>query len=233
MTVPANIRFNLNAPFPSLVTGTGPITVNKMNGIWQIGYTVANLAKQNVLPAAGLTTQYVTAWDSQAQGYFNVPLSAVATPTLLNTMVAAGSPTLQDSTSLPLGYNEYSFVFENIVPVTATGVSFEMQVQLTGGAFQTTGYINSAGTLITCVDILQAATLGTGGFSGTVTMFGKPSANTIKQVRGFGAFVNITPGASAANCVGWYNTAAPLNAVRFQMSAGNISSGTIKVYGTL
>ena len=50
MTAPTNIRFNLNAPFPSLVTGSGPITVSKMNGIWQIGYSAANLAKQNRRP---------------------------------------------------------------------------------------------------------------------------------------------------------------------------------------
>lgn len=235
MTAPTNIKFNLNAPFPSLVTGSGPITVSKMNGIWSIGYTVANLAKQNPPPAAGLTTGYVTVWDSQANAYYNVPLSALAAPVLLNTLVAANSANLQDLTSLLLGYNEYSVVFENIVPIT-NAVSFEMQVQLAGGAIQTTGYLNSAGALTTCIDLLQAATLsndGTfAGFSGSITMFGKPSATSIKQVRGSGAYVNTTATVSNANCAGWYNTAAALSGLQFRMSAGNISSGTIKVYGS-
>ena len=45
MTVPTNIRMNLNAPFPSLVTGSGPISVGKQNGIWQIGYSVAGFGQ--------------------------------------------------------------------------------------------------------------------------------------------------------------------------------------------
>ena len=238
MTIPAQIRFNLNAPFPSLVTGSGPISVNKMNGIWSIGYSVANLSKQNPPPAAGLTTGYVTVWDSQANAFYNVPLSALAAPVLLNTLVANNSATLQDFTSFGLGYNEYSIIFENIVPAT-NAVSFEMQVQ-SGGTLQTTGYINSAGALTNCIDLLQAATLGnTGtpplpGFSGSVTMFGKPGATSIKQVRGFGSYANNTGGVSGANCAGWWNTAAALAGMQFLMSSGtNISSGTIKIYGSL
>ena len=235
MTIPANIRFNLNAPFPSLVTGSGPITVSKMNGIWSIGYSVSNLAKQTTPPASALATGFVTVWDSQANAFYNVPLSALATPVLLNTMVATASANLQDVTSLPLGYNEYIIVFENILPVT-NAVSFVMRVQ-NAGAFQAVGYLNSAGALTTSIDVLQAATLsndGTfAGFSGTITMFGKPSATTIKQVRGQGAYVNTSAGVSNATCAGWWNTAAALTGIEFLMSAGAIASGTIKVYGSL
>lgn len=235
MTIPANIRFNLNAPFPSLVTGSGPITVSKMNGIWNIGYSVATLAQQSGLPATALAGDFVTVWDSQANAFYNVPLSVLATPVLLNTLVANNSATLRDFTSLPLFYNEYTIVFENIVPAT-TNVSFEMLVQISGGSVPITGYINSAGTLTTCIDLLQAANLGAApGFSGSVTMFNNPSsASTINQVRGFGSYLNATGTASNATCVGWYTTAVTLIGLQFQMSGGiSIASGTIKIYGSV
>lgn len=44
MTLPANIRVNIAAPFPSLVKGSGPVTIAKHNGIWTVGFTIANLA---------------------------------------------------------------------------------------------------------------------------------------------------------------------------------------------
>ena len=234
MTIPANIRFNLNAPFPSLVTGTGPITVSKMNGIWQIGYSVSNLTQQNPPPAGGLTTSFVTVWNSQTNSFFNVPLSALAAPVLINTMVANNSAVLQDLSSFGFAYNEYSIVFENIVPAT-NAVSFELQVQ-SGGTFQTAGYLNSAGGLTNCIDILQAATLSNTagvGFSGSLTLFGAPSATPPKQARGSGSYLNSAAGVSNANCNGWWTTAAAITGMRFQMSAGNISTGTVKVYGSL
>ena len=184
-------------------------------------------------------------WDSQANAYYNLPLSALAAPVLLNTMVANNSATLQDFTSLGLGFNEYSLVFENIVPSNNNGVRFALQVQ-SGGTLQNTNYINSAGGQIIDIDILQAATLGNvvappapqPGFSGGVTMFGNPAATTYKLVRGFGAFITTTGTAAAGNCAGWWNpaTPAPITGLSFAMTGTGtptIASGTIKVYGSL
>lgn len=44
MTLPANIRVNVSAPFPSLVLGTGGIKVVKVNGVWTITPDFASLA---------------------------------------------------------------------------------------------------------------------------------------------------------------------------------------------
>lgn len=237
MTVPTNIRMNLNAPFPSLVTGSGPISVGKQNGIWQIGYSIAGLAIQPQPPAGNLATDYVLVWDSVAQTFVQVPLSALAGggAKLLNTMVANNSATLADLSSFPLGYNEYDFVFENIVPSVNTGVSLQAQVHV-GGAYRTTGYLNSAGGLTTCVDILQAATLGnavaTGGYTGTVRVFSNPFDDvTIAMFRGGGVFSTTTSTAAAAICAGYLNNPLAINGVQFLLSTGNITSGTIKVYG--
>lgn len=73
MTVPTNIRMNLNAPFPSLVTGSGPISVGKQNGIWQIGYSVSGFG-QGDPTLAQLPTSAVVVWDPVAQTFSQVSL---------------------------------------------------------------------------------------------------------------------------------------------------------------
>jgi hypothetical protein len=244
MPLPPDIRIRTNVQFPLLVQGSGPITVNKMNGIWTIGYNVAGLAVQPSPPASAFATDYVTVYDSVNKTYFNMPLTAVTNPILLNTLKASNSANLQDTGSLVLGYNEYEIVFEHVLPTTS-GVSFEMQIQ-SGGVIKNSNYVNSAGGLTTCIDLLQSATLGNGtgsGFSGSVKLFGSPAQSVILQVKGSGTFQNNAgpPGLPVvANCCGWWsgNTVAPvgpqpITGLIFQMSAGNIASGTIKIYGSL
>ena len=232
MALPPNIRIQTPVPFPATVTGSGPITVNKQNGIWTLGYNVSNLGVQNPPPAGNLATDYVTVWDSVNQTFVNVPLSLfTGGPTLLNTLVANNSATLQDLTSFALGFHEYILVFENIVPTTGAG-SLELQVHSAGG-FRLAGYVNTAGGLATAIDLLQAATLFNTqpGFSGSVTMYGSPAAISIRQWRGVGVFNTSATAAAVANCAGYWNTASALNGFQVLSSAGTIFSGTIKVYG--
>lgn len=47
MTLPANIRVNAAFPFPSLVQGSGPITITKVNGIWTVGFDTGLLGPLN------------------------------------------------------------------------------------------------------------------------------------------------------------------------------------------
>ena len=236
MGLPPNIRIQVPTPFPSLVTGSGPITVSKMNGIWQIGYSVAGINVQPIPPAGNQPTDYVLVWDSVAKTFFQVPLStltATGGATLLNTIVANNSAALQDS-SFTLGFNEYEFVFENIIPSVNTGVSLEAQVKV-GATFRTTGYLNSAGGLTSGVDLLQAASLGTGGFSGSVRMFTNPASTQFKMFRGVGTYGTTGGAVGAATAAGYLNNAAlVLDGIQFLVSGANtITSGTIKVYGTL
>lgn len=59
MTLPASIRVNVRAPFPSNVRGVGGISINKKGGIWTIGLSlplprIVGLAGiVNVLPVDG------------------------------------------------------------------------------------------------------------------------------------------------------------------------------------
>jgi hypothetical protein len=105
------IRINLSAPFPALVTGSGPITVGKVNGIWVLG------ASGDLIGAANpglVATDFVLVWDSVAKGWVKVSLSNLITQAqatrlqrsvtaspivigvndqMLNINIAAGAPT--------------------------------------------------------------------------------------------------------------------------------------------
>ena len=233
MTLPPNIRLQVPVPFPATVTGSGPITISKQNGIWTVGYTTANLAV-TVPPSTSQPTDYVLVWDSVAKTFLNVPLSALTNQaTLLNTMTANNSLTLVDTTSFPLGYNEYDIVFENVVPATGSA-GFQFTVQ-SGGTFQTSGYLNSAGAATAFVDLIQAANLSAvagHGYSGSVKLFGKPNVTgTAKFFRGSGTYFISGPGVASATCCGFWNSVAAITGLTFQMSNGAMTSGTIKIYG--
>jgi hypothetical protein len=62
MTLPANVRVNIGAPFPSVVKGQGIIGVLKQNGIWTITLNFGALAKQSTV--SDPANQYVLVWDS-------------------------------------------------------------------------------------------------------------------------------------------------------------------------
>lgn len=76
MGVPANLRVNTSAPFPSLVKGAGPISVSKSNGIWTITFSVAQIGVQNP-PVANFPTDQALVWDSVADTFILVPLSVI------------------------------------------------------------------------------------------------------------------------------------------------------------
>jgi hypothetical protein len=76
MTMPASIRVNTQAPFPSLVNSTAPATISKANGVWTIGLSIASLGTQVPVPGS-YATDFVLVWDSVNQTYFKMSLTAV------------------------------------------------------------------------------------------------------------------------------------------------------------
>lgn len=161
---------------------------------------------------------------------------------LLNTLTAAASATLGDTTSLTATFKDYEIVFENLVPGT-TASTLELQVH-SGGTFQATSYIcssfgtNGSATILantaTTFIPLSHTTLNTGGsgFSGTIRIYGPVNtATTIKQVTGNTVGVNTTLLATVV--AGYWNNTAAIDGFQVLYSAGNIASGTIKVYGLL
>ena len=76
MTLPANIRVNVGAPFPALVKGGGGLSIQKANGVWTLGLGYPQLGIQALPVLTNFATDYVAVYDSIAQTYFLLPLSA-------------------------------------------------------------------------------------------------------------------------------------------------------------
>lgn len=94
--LPANIRVNTGAPFPSLVKGSAPFVITKANGIWTIGLSLANVGigtPSNTQAA----TDYVLIWDSISGNFFRVPLNTFFETNRLQRSVAVGPVTINDS----------------------------------------------------------------------------------------------------------------------------------------
>lgn len=170
---------------------------------------------------------------------------------LLATLTANNSATLQDTTHITASFNVYMFVAENIIPVTNNTI-LKMRITENGGStFPTTNYvatdtgINAVGSSIfnTNTDgFLLNDTNGGGGNLGTLSntsLLGlcgtyylvNPNSAANKYWYGVsywnsaGTIINAQVGGA------YTNDANVVNGVQFLMSSGNISSGKIRIYG--
>jgi hypothetical protein len=230
MAAPANIRVNVQVPFPALVVPSGPITLNKVNGIWTIGFAVSQLGQQNPPQPSALATDFVLVWDSVAQTFVQSSLSSLTGRILLNTLTPSAVASISDTTSLTTAFNDYEVVFENIIPVT-NNVHLEVLVQ-SSAAFQNTNYLNSAGGITAYYDVTQAANVGnTIGLSGRMRIYNVNQTSTTKVITSEVGFNN-AGAAGVTQGSGWWNGGnTSLTGLQFLFSSGNIASGTIKIYG--
>lgn len=110
MTLPANIRINMSAPFPATVKGGGPVAIAKRNGIWTVGFTIANL------PALPLgvdpTKVQLLVWNPVPGVFQNITIAAL--------LSASTAPTKIDATVspyLPLVGDTFLYVDTSAGPV--------------------------------------------------------------------------------------------------------------------
>jgi hypothetical protein len=147
---------------------------------------------------------------------------------LLNTLTASNSALLSDTTSFTSTYSDYYIHIENLVPVTNAAV-FEVFVH-SGGAFKNTGYLNTS----TFLDLSFSAgvdnTAG-GGISMRVWAGNLSSTTTHKLILATYALYNGGSVNGQSNGAVWNGGLGAIDGFQFQFSAGNISTGTIKIYG--
>lgn len=74
MVAPANVRVNTQAPFPTMVTGAGPITLAKNLGVWQVGFSIIPFQSQNP-PVGNFPTDFLLGYDANANQFFKISLS--------------------------------------------------------------------------------------------------------------------------------------------------------------
>lgn len=162
---------------------------------------------------------------------------------LLNTLTASNSADLSDIVSLTSTYRDFDIVIQNLVPVTNN-----LRLDLTfysGGGYQTTSYLtvtevrNTGGVAATnptnSIDLtagLRLSNTANSGYSGIIQVFNPTSVTSFKQYI-FNATMRDGTSSSAAIVRGsgeWSSTNA-VTGFRLQMSSGNISTGTVYVYG--
>jgi hypothetical protein len=110
--VDADVRYTTGAPFPALVTGVGPIAINKQNGVWSVAFNMAPLAQQ-VPPFLDTTHSYTTFWNSNSNAFSKVAFSDILTAVssaqtqMYPTRIAAAATNIPSFTSWirTQGYN--------------------------------------------------------------------------------------------------------------------------------
>jgi hypothetical protein len=88
MSLPANIRVNVGAPFPATVKGLGAIAVSKANGIWTIFLNYLGFGTAGTVPDPANT--YTLVWNILTGVFTLIPISAVSGTKVVKTITAAG-----------------------------------------------------------------------------------------------------------------------------------------------
>jgi hypothetical protein len=205
-----------------------------------------NITTGGVILPAGITNASVSAVTSFA----NAPAGTLV---LISTQTASASATISFTTGLDSTYDEYIFKFINIHP-SVDGSLFQFNMSTDSGAnynvTKTTTFFQyyhlesdaaAGGGYITSEDLAQSTAYqtllnGVGSdndqnCNGTLQLF-NPSSTTF--VKHFIARSNRNSSDDATLdefVAGYGNTTSAVNAVRFQMSSGNIDDGIIKLYG--
>jgi hypothetical protein len=206
-----------------------------------------NITTGGVILPAGITNASVSAVTSFSG------VTGGGTLTLLSTQTASSSATISFTTGLDSTYDEYIFKFINIHPAT-DNVGFQFNFSTDSGSnynvTKTTTFFQSyhdEGDTDTSLDYNTSFDLAQStGFqtiikelgndadqigSGTLTLFNPSSTTYVKH------FISVANSYTYHNyfqnhfVAGYGNTTSAVNAVRFQMSSGNIDDGIIKLYG--
>src|SRR6056300_125862 len=185
-------------------------------------------------------------------GAFNVNLGSMV---LLSEQTASASANISFTSGIDSTYPIYKFEFINVHPQN-DAVNFQFNLSTDGGsnyivtktttsvyAFQDEAGGSTGLGYHTPTDLAQSTAFqqlnNTGGIgndndqslSGTLQIFNPSSATFVKH---FIACTNQYQNANntiEAFIAGYGNTTNSVDAVRFQMSSGNIDSGKIKLYG--
>lgn len=214
------------------------------------------LAKQANLAAGTFIVRYTASTGVPQAGSFGSTLSLntssgaldVAVPaseTFISSQAASTSAALT-FTGLDSTYRKYVFEFDGIIPATNT-VTFFAEVSDDGGSsWKSTGYAssawisnNSGGSTVvnsnTDLRISNTSDVGNSsgyGLGGVFTLHA-PSGSANRKIANWQvSYKNtVAAGVSQTNGGGYWDGTSAITAVRFRFSSGNITSGTITLYG--
>ena len=174
-------------------------------------------------------------------------------PVLLSTATASASSSIEFTSGIDSTYDVYYFEFNSMHPAT-NSVAFQFNLSTDNGSnynvTKTTTVFRAIHlendtyadiSYLTSQDLAQSTgyqnllpNLGNGNdesYSGTLQLFNPSSTTYSKHFIARGNGYIIDPATQEEFVAGYGNTTSAINAIRFQMSSGNIDAGTIKMYG--
>ena len=205
-----------------------------------------NITTGGVILPAGITNASVSAVTSFAN-------ASGGTLILLSTQTASASANISFTTGLNSTYDEYIFKFINVRPATDnTQLTFNFSTD-SGSNYnvtKTTTFfvaIHSESDALSLLeysgglDLAQSTSFqpltseqGSGAdenSSGSLQLFNPSSTTYVKHFIASGCANDTDDRCRNYYSAGYGNTTSAINAIRFQMSSGNIADGIIKLYG--
>jgi hypothetical protein len=183
-------------------------------------------------------------------------ITSLGSLTHISTATASASASIEFTTGIDSTYKEYQFYFININPPTDAGIEFQFNLSTDGGSnYNVTktstvfGANNAENNLynnllyFTGLDLAQSTSdqiiaynIGNDSdecMSGSMTLFNPASTTYVKH---FICTTNTVSSDASPECevvhvAGYANTTSAVNAIRFQMSSGNIDAGQILLFG--
>jgi hypothetical protein len=173
--------------------------------------------------------------------------------TLISSQTASNSASISFTSGLDSTYKAYKFVFVNMHPATDEA-EFEFNMSTDGGSnynvTKTTTYhraeqfedgTNGGLAYATARDLAQSTSFqglvadqsnaNDASASGTLTLFNPSSTTYVKHFIAVSNYMGSVPFTQNSFVAGYGNTTSAVNAIRFQMSTGNIDDGKIYLYG--
>jgi hypothetical protein len=240
ITVPVPGSFALNATGGGGGGGSGTVTTVKDEGS-----TLSTAVVSMDFVGAGVTATGTTAVT------ITIPGGGGGSLVLLEQHTASNSATLDFTTCISATYDEYLVEILNLVPATAGAIDLWWRVSTDGGSTYDAGAnYNYVGNLTVAGGSGQAgataaaqaaltigngptSTASNGGITGSMRLVNPASTADWKRGKFSGDWVRQVDNAFATGTcsVAYTVTASAYNAFRFLMSSGNITSGTVRVYG--
>ena len=186
----------------------------------------------------------------------NASLNNITTIAGAGDMVLVSSATASSSASIEFSlgnYKEYQFFFVNMHPAT-NNVEFEFNMSTDSGsnynvtktttafhAYHEEASVGTGLTYLTGEDLAQSTSFQNINFqlgndndqnvSGYLQLFNPSSTTYVKHFICVSNLTGYTNYVFNNYIAGYGNTTSAVNAIRFQMSSGNIDDGIIKLYG--